>query len=406
MKLHRPIAEQVVRALESIFIPSSEGRTYYADKVIERIFKHNRKLGARDRRFIAETTYGIVRWWRLILASLDVEGSQKDLWKVLGAWLLMSGETLPPWPEFNGLDAHRLHENRERANANPAIRESVPDWLFALGQYELGSETWLTYLAALNEAAPVILRANRLKATRDELKTELSREGIETTLIKAAPDAVQLTERRNVFTTETFRLGHFEVQDGASQAAAPLLKPEPGHRVIDGCAGAGGKTLHLAALMGNKGKIIAMDIHQTKIDELRKRCSRAGVDIVETRAIESNKTVKRLEKTADRVLLDVPCSGLGVLRRNPDSKWKLTPEDLPRLRSLQSEILATYSQMLKPGGRLVYATCSVLPSENEQQVQAFLAANPESWRFVEEHKFIPGVNGFDGFYAAAIERLK
>ena len=149
---------------------------------------------------------------------------------------------------------------------------------------------------------------------------------------------------------------------------APLLDAKPGERVIDACAGGGGKTLHLAALMKNKGKIIAMDITERKLQSLRERCSRNGVDIAETRVIESMKTIKRLEKSADRVLLDVPCTGLGVLRRNPDKKWKISPEEITRLNALQKEILENYSQMVKIGGRLVYATCSCLPSENEKQV--------------------------------------
>jgi 16S rRNA (cytosine967-C5)-methyltransferase len=216
---------------------------------------------------------------------------------------------------------------------------------------------------------------------------------------------LKLKERRNVFTTEAFKNGLFEVQDGASQQVAPLLDVHPGMRVIDACAGAGGKTLHLAALLGNKGKIIALDVHARKLEELRKRCSRAGVDVVETRLIESAKTIKRLEKSADRVLLDVPCSGLGVLRRNPDTKWKISPEEITHLKALQAEILATYSNMVIDGGRLVYATCSCLPSENERQVESFLAANPGKWRLVEERKFAPGENGYDGFYAAALIRL-
>lgn len=409
MKIHRPVAEQIILALKSIFIPMEDGRTFYADKVIERIFKFNRKLGARDRRFIAETTYGIVRWWRLLGASIGSDLSlpkEPDLWLVLGSWLLMHNLELPQWPEFKGLEIEKLQSNQEKANEVPAIRESIPDWLFEIGQKELGLNSWLEILPALNETAPVILRANRIKTTREELQLELRREGIETKFAENAPDGLVLTERRNVFATESFKLGFFEVQDGASQAAAPLLKVEPGHRVVDGCAGAGGKTLHLSALMRNKGKIIALDVHQTKLDELRKRCSRAGADIVEVRLIESSKSIKRLEKTADRVLLDVPCSGLGVLRRNPDTKWKLKPEDLPRLRALQAEILTSYSQILKPGGRLVYSTCSILPSENKGQIDKFLLENVGKWRFIEEHNFTPGKNGFDGFYAAAIERLQ
>jgi len=173
-------------------------------------------------------------------------------------------------------------------------------------------------------------------------------------------------------------------------------------RVVDACAGAGGKTLHLAALMKNKGTVIALDIHQWKLDELRRRATRAAADNIQTRLIEGP-AVARLAGSADRVLLDVPCSGLGVLRRNPDTKWKLKPEELDRLRAEQADLLERYSKMTKPGGKLVYATCSILPSENDQQVATFLAAHNE-WRLEQELHLRPDREGFDGFYAARLVR--
>lgn len=402
MKLHRPIAENVIIALEQIF-----GEGYHADKVIERLFKNNRKLGSRDRRFIAETTYELVRWWRLSWAALGESEpclERSALWKLLGAWLLLQDQSLPAWDDFKSLNKETLKKNLEHGRENPAIRESIPDWLYQLGQEELGERRWNSTLQALNEQAPVVLRANRLKTTREDLRKRLlDDEDIETEFAPATDDGLLLTERRNIFSVSAFQEGHFEVQDGASQQIGPLLDVQPGMRVIDACAGAGGKTLHLAAMMKNKGKIIAMDIHPRKLEELRRRCKRAGIDIVETKLIESSKTLKRLEKSADRLLLDVPCSGMGVLRRNPDAKWKLRPEDFSRLRSLQAEILSGYTSMLKPGGRFVYATCSILPSENEKQMAAFLAANPGKWNLLTERQFLPGENGYDGFYAAAAE---
>ena len=173
------------------------------------------------------------------------------------------------------------------------------------------------------------------------------------------------------------------MQDLGSQKIGPFLKIEPGQRVIDACAGAGGKSLHLACLMKNKGKIIALDIYDRKLDELRTRAKRNGVDIIETRLIENTKVIKRLEKAADRVLLDVPCSGLGVLRRNPDKKWKVNGADIDRLTELQWQILTGYSDMTKPGGYLVYATCSLLPSENERQVQRFMSERGTDWELEE-----------------------
>ncbi len=420
MKLHRPVAEQIILAIKSIFGATPEGKRYYADKVIERLFKNNRKLGARDRRFIAESTYGIVRWWRLLrtaLAHADYSAMPSDLelWQIFGAWLIRQGAELPPWSELRELKPEVIRQAFDRAAREPQVKESVPDWLYELGLRELGDVRWHKCLHSLNQTAPVVLRVNRLKSTPEELREELAREDIDTDLAPDdnghLPDGLVLRERKNVFSSESFKLGLFEVQDGASQKVAPLLDVKAGHRVIDGCAGAGGKTLHLAALMGNKGKIIAMDVHQVKLDELRRRAARDGVDCAETRLIESAKTIKRLEKSADRVLLDVPCSGLGVVRRNPDAKWKLTPEDLPRLHALQAEILGEYSAMLKPGGKLVYATCSILPSENLAQVEAFLTKQGDAWKLLQVHQLWPGepardgFEGYDGFFAAVLERV-
>jgi 16S rRNA (cytosine967-C5)-methyltransferase len=175
-------------------------------------------------------------------------------------------------------------------------------------------------------------------------------------------------------------------------------------RVIDACAGGGGKSLHIAALMQNKGRIISMDVTQWKLDELKKRARRAGAGNIETRLIEGSKTIKRLESTADRLLLDVPCSGMGVIKRNPDAKWKLNPEFIARTRDLQQKILSEYSGMIKPGGMLVYSTCSILPSENKNQVDTFLAGN-KNFEFIKENTIFPS-QGFDGFYMALLKRIK
>ena len=186
---------------------------------------------------------------------------------------------------------------------------------------------------------------------------------------------------------------------------APFLQVKPGMRVIDACAGAGGKTLHLAALMQNKGRIIALDTEGWKLEELKKRGRRAGVANVETRVIESSKTIKRLEKSADRLLLDVPCSGLGVLKRNPDAKWKLSVEFIDRVKAIQQQILTDYTSMLKPGGLFVYSTCSLFPSENEQQVEKFLKANSNKFELQEQKTILPS-DGFDGFFMARMKKVE
>ncbi|TAE58894.1 MAG: methyltransferase domain-containing protein, partial [Bacteroidetes bacterium] len=192
--------------------------------------------------------------------------------------------------------------------------------------------------------------------------------------------------------------------DYSSQLVAPLLDPQPGMRVIDACAGGGGKSLHLASLMKDKGKVLSLDTVPWKLEELRRRAKRAGTGIIETRVIDNKKIIKRLYDSADRLLLDVPCSGLGVLRRNPDAKWKISQAFIDKLKGIQHEILSDYSRMLKPGGRMVYATCSILPSENREQVQRFLNEGTGDFELITEHQILPQDKGFDGFYMALLSR--
>ena len=230
---------------------------------------------------------------------------------------------------------------------------------------------------------------------------------IETEFIKDYPDALVLKERANVFLTQAFKDGLFEVQDASSQLVARFLDVEPGMRVVDTCAGAGGKTLHMASLMENKGQLIAMDLYESKLKQLKLRAKRNSAFNIEYRIIDSTKVIKKLHEKADRVLIDAPCSGLGVLKRNPDSKWKLQPEFIDNIKKTQAEVLENYSKIVKPGGKLVYATCSVLPSENQEQVKHFLTTDiGKEFTFVKESKILASECGFDGFYMALLDRKK
>lgn len=393
MKLYRNLSEAVVTTLKTIFEDNK-----YADKVIEKTLKQNPKWGARDRRFIAETTYDIVRWYRYLLA---VSGSEnEDYWSLLGTWLIWREIELPAWDQFKKLNVTSVKEKFQKEYPLP-IRESISDWLDELGNRELPSR-WAQEIKSLNHEAEVVLRANTLKGDVITIQKQLTEEGIETTVNSKFQNALILNKRMNVFGSQSFKQGLFEVQDAGSQLIAPYLQVEPGMRVIDACAGAGGKTLHLSALMQNKGRIVAMDTEGWKLDELRKRAKRAGANNIEAKVIENSKTIKRLANSADRLLLDVPCSGLGVLKRNPDAKWKLSPDYIAKVKILQQQILSEYATMVKPGGMLVYSTCSILPSENEEQVKQFLASNP-AYQLVDENHCWPS-DGFDGFYMALIKK--
>jgi len=392
MKLHNNTIRGVHTALEAIF---EQG--HYADKVIERTLKSNPKWGAKDRSFIAETTYEMVRWWRLV----NFLSPSKDPWDLFGTYWLMQGNELPPWDEFARLQPEKIKSKYESIT-DPGLLESIPAWLQTLGSQELG-EKWEAEIHALNEEAEVVLRVNTLKTTRERLKNLLEADGIRSYLVKGYPDALILEERQNVFRHPSFKEGLFEVQDASSQLVAAALQVEPGMRVIDACAGAGGKSLHLAALMGNKGKVISMDVEEWKLQQAKLRARRNGVSIFEPKIIEGSKTIKRLKESADRLLLDVPCSGLGVLRRNPDTKWKLSLESLEKVQKTQQELLQSYPSMLKKGGQLVYATCSILPSENEEQIKKFLASEAgKDFELIEDRKVLAQESGFDGFYIARL----
>ena len=396
VKLYRNLCEAVIQGLELIFVENK-----YADKVIEKTLKQNPKWGARDRRFIAETTYDIVRWYRLFK---HLTGSEEDnYWQLLGAWCIWNKVDLLRWTEFEGMDTKKFWENYNQVKNTRRIRESFPDWLDELCSKELG-ERWNKECSALNEPANVVLRVNTLKISKAELQRQLEKEEtIETESLASFPDALYLAERQNIFTRQSFRDGLFEIQDAGSQLIAPFLRPEPGLRVIDACAGGGGKTLHLASLMKNKGRIIALDTEAWKLEELKKRARRAGASNIETRIIDSSKVIKRLENSVDRLLLDVPCSGLGVLKRNPDAKWKLSLEFIESVKALQKKIVMDYSVMLKPQGLMVYSTCSLLPSENEEQVKNFLTLQEGKYELLEERRTYPS-EGVDGFYMALMRK--
>ncbi len=403
MRLYRNLVFATVDALGEIF---NEGG--YADKVIAKTLKRDKRWGSRDRSFIAETTYDIVRWKRLYseIAEVKAPYSRENLFRLFAVWATLRGIEIPSdWKQIEPVPTRRIKGKFDELSQIRKFRESVPDWLDELGVKELGEEVWEKEIHALNQQAPVILRTNTLKATKEKLQQELQKEGIETEFLKGYPDALQLKERTNVFKTEAFKNGLFEVQDASSQLVAEFLEVKPGMRVVDTCAGAGGKSLHLAALMENKGQLIATDIYANKLKELKRRARRAGAHNIEPRAIDSTKVVKKLYNTADRVLIDAPCSGLGVLSRNPDAKWKLQPEFIETIKQTQEEILKQYSKMVKDGGKMVYATCSVLPSENEEQVKKFLSSEEgKNFSLAKEQKILSSETGFDGFYMALLEK--
>lgn len=402
MRLHRNLVFTVIDSLGYIF---NDGE--YADKVVARALKKDKRWGSHDRKFVAETIYEIVRWKRLYseIAEVKEPFDRDKLWRIFAVWAVLRGYTLPDWKYFEDTPVRRIKGRFDELSKVRKFRESIPDWMDELGVKELGEKKWEKEIAAQNEQAQVILRVNTLKTTKEKLRAILMDSNIETEFLKEYPDALVLKERANVFLTQAFKDGLFEVQDASSQLVARFLDVEPGMRVVDTCAGAGGKTLHMASLMENKGQLIAMDLYESKLKQLKIRAKRNSAFNIEYRIIDSTKVIKKLHEKADRVLIDAPCSGLGVLKRNPDSKWKLEPEFIDNIRKTQAEVLESYSKIVKPGGKMVYATCSVLPSENQEQVKKFLTTEiGKEFTFVKEQKVLASESGFDGFYMALLER--
>ncbi len=399
-KIHRPLVEGIHFALAETFIIRRK-----SDKVLSQLFKTNKKWGSRDRGFIAENTYDIVRWWRRIADALNIDYTNinsADIWLFIKGWLYRQKYDLPDYHEWRGLDPEAFEKNYRELNCTRAQRHSIPEWMDILGVRELGEAQWEEELSAINTQAPVFLRPNHFKSNLLELKKLLNDQGVQTTTVPDSPNALKLVERQNVFSTLAFKEGRFEVQDPGSQWIVDLLDIRPDMRVIDACAGAGGKSLYISNLLLNKGTVIALDIEQWKLDELKRRARRNGAHNIETRLIAS-KTIKNLRESADRVLLDVPCTGMGTLRRNPDAKWKLSEAFLQEVIHTQAEILQKYSTMVKPGGKLVYATCSILPSENENQVRRFIASTAD-FTLVEEKRTNTAKTEFDGFYMALMTK--
>ncbi len=394
MKYHRHLLLTSVQALEAIFF---EDR--HADKCIEYYLRSNKKWGSRDRRFFAETVYDCVRWWNLYWYLVD-ETPQRECFSIINASLWRRDLPQPDFEPFEPIEIS--FTERLQSLKDPALIHAFPEWLFNKLKKDMGP-LWLEQLAFYNKPNSLVLRTNTTKITPTELKNKLFELEIEAELLDGTETGLIIKERANVFSTPLFKNGFFEVQDGSSQQVAPYLDIQPGMRVIDACAGAGGKTLHIADILKNKGKVISMDIHQWKLDQLKLRARRNTYSNIEMKLIDNLKATKRLKDSADRLLLDVPCSGLGVLRRNPDTKWKLTEESMKELLDQQKNILNNYSTMLKPGGLMVYSTCSILPSENTEQVQKFLELNPQ-FNLLKEKSIYPIRDGYDGFYMALIKK--
>jgi 16S rRNA (cytosine967-C5)-methyltransferase len=393
---------------------------YRASETISDVLRSARELAAPERRFVADAAHELVRFRRL-LAFLSAQpdalaaSPSLDPEALLDAWLRAVAN--PAFVQERLADIADPVERR-------ATEISWPTWLFQRVAAAYGMDPTVELGRAMNHRAPLWVRSNRLRTTREALAERLQIEGIQSTPSTRAPDGLQLHTRQNIYGLEAFREGLLEMQDEGSQLIAELVAPPPRSTVVDACAGAGGKTLALGARLANQGRIVALDISRPKLEELRRRARRAGLTNVQAVPVPSERASDAMPRVspAARVLVDAPCSGLGVLRRNPETRWRLRPAEVDELPAKQRAILGRYAQLVEPGGRLIYATCSILPEENEAVVAAFRTEHPEfepvsakeilgreaalSMGDGEVLRVLPHVHDSDGFFAAVLRRRR
>jgi 16S rRNA (cytosine967-C5)-methyltransferase len=437
----RALRQDLVDAVVLEVLGLTRDQGWLADRALEKVLRRERRLYAVERRAASEALYGLVRWqgqleW-LLRANGRPDGAapRLDPATLYGAWLARQGGLgrqaaarrlgLSP-SALAGLEGA---EARLAALADPAqrlaVEGSLPRWMAERFLGELGPAEAEALVRALNQRGPLTVRANLLKATRQELRHRLGAEGVGAEPTRFSPWGLTLDGQANAFGLQAFREGLFEIQDEGSQLVALACGARPGEKVVDACAGAGGKSLALAMEMRNKGSLFALDVDGGRLDEARRRARRAGVHNLRTRTIasgpEAAAQLADLAGEADRVLVDAPCSGLGALRRRPDARWRVSAGDPERFAAAQRELAARFAPLLKPGGRLVYATCAVGRAENEE-VADFIgrelpgleplplakALGPDLAAALgaEGHRLtlLPHRHGTDGFFIAAFEK--
>jgi 16S rRNA (cytosine967-C5)-methyltransferase len=436
----RPLREDLITqtCLEAYGAIRHEGRL--ADRALERTLRTKRHLHSSERRAVAERVYSLLRSQitvdRLLAVARpgleELPTSRQDALR-LGASRILQGDEAAPVVEALGLSDEdaaalaRLPGAAEVLDRLPeaerfAVSASLPPFLAERIRVELGPEAD-AFAAAINERAPLVARVNLLKTDREELLERLRKEGLDCSPTELSALGIRLDTRVNAFSLPPFREGWFEIQDEGSQLLGMLVDAPP-TRVVDACAGAGGKTLQLAAQMHNRGELFALDVDEGRLDELRQRARRAGVHNVRARKIPSDDSaleeLSGLRDRADRVLIDAPCTGSGTFRRKPDARYRLRPEDIPAFAAKQSALLLRFASLVKPGGRLIYGTCSVFTEENEAVVEDFLKSRPDfSVRPASDLlgaevgpkttrggflRVAPHPHGTDGFFGAVLVR--
>ena len=414
-RLHRKILDAATEALGRVLRFDQP-----ADAVLGAWFREHHALGQSDRAFVAEAVFGVLRHKR----SLDRITGNGNARKLLLAWVARHSEISAAEALLKPAEVEALADFRGAVpDLSPAEQAELPDWVFERLAGTLGETETVALGESLQEPAALDLRVNTLKADRESVLKSLRGQGIPAEPTPFSPAGVRVFGKPAINRDPLFLAGAVEVQDEGSQLVGYLVAPTRHDRVVDFCAGAGGKSLMLGAMMRSQGRLYAFDVSSARLARLKPRLKRSGLSNLHPHHIldEHDTKVKRLAGKIDRVLVDAPCSGLGTLRRNPDLKWRQSPEGVAEMRAKQASILRAAASLVKPGGRLVYATCSLLSEENEATVASFLDQNPafhalNCGELLKPHgitiatgehlRLWPHVHGTDGFFAAALERAK
>lgn len=402
-----------------------------ADAKLGEFFRNHRELGTKERAFVAESVYGVLRRLRFLsTVTANDENDPDDARKLILAWMLriqgMSIQKMEPMLNEQQLEWAKAIKAKSTENLPLVVQADVRDWLWGKLVAQYGEEEALTIARSMHEPATLDLRVNTIKATRDEVLAQFAAESAtgEGNVSKTpySPIGLRMPQRLNISRHALFTEGKIEVQDEGSQLLTYLVAAKRGMMVADFCAGAGGKTLAVGALMRNTGRLYAFDVSEKRLNNLGQRLKRSGLSNLHAQLIasENDQKLKRLNGKFDRVLVDAPCTGLGTLRRNPDLKWRQTPEDLAELTTKQAAILARAAKLVKTGGRLIYSTCSLLRDENEQIAEQFLSAHPDfkllnAAEILSQQqisldtgtylKLLPHLHKTDGFFAAVFEKI-
>lgn len=403
-QIHISQAQAIVEALDLII-----NQQLYTHQVLPKVLKSNKKWGAKDRRLIASTIYEITRYFHLFDYITQDDSAKQKCWNILASYCATKDIKHPEWKEIS-IAKEQIKSLYQQANQTFYLRESIPKWLDQLGRSSLATEElWEKEITAQNQEAeahmrvqPIALPLNHKKDMRLFVQNQLLQEDIRTHILENTPLGLHLDTRKKITHTVAYKLGYIEMQDYSSQLVAPFTQAKPGMKVIDTCAGAGGKSLHLANLMQNNGIIYATDIIDNKLKELTARAKRGKATCIQA-SLLTQEFIEEHKHSADIVLIDAPCSGLGTLRRKPDIKNKITLSFIEEMIELQQLLLQQNKDLVKPNGALVYATCSILPQENQQQIATFLKINKD-FILEEESQLYTSLNGSDGFYMARLRR--